>query len=272
MKIHHLNCGTMCPYCQKLLNGYGSYLKPGRLVCHCLLIETDRSLTLVDTGLGIQDVQQPKKRLGKIFTHLSRPKLDLNETAFYQIRALGLNPKDVTDIFPTHMDLDHVGGLSDFPDAKVHVFQPELQHALKPDFKEHLRYKKSQFSHQVKWQTYDSPQDSWFGLESFDCSEKLGFDIQIVPLVGHTHGHVGIAIKNAGQWLLHCGDAYFHRSQITHHNTMPKGLELFEKQVQTDQAKRLASQAKLRKLKRQHPEIEMFCAHDEVEFEQFANA
>ncbi|QYY84579.1 hypothetical protein [Pseudomonas germanica] len=44
IRIHHLNCGTMRTGCQRLINGYGSLIKPGELACHCLVIETPESL------------------------------------------------------------------------------------------------------------------------------------------------------------------------------------------------------------------------------------
>jgi len=36
-----------------------SILARGRLCCHCLLVEGDRGLTLVDTGFGLGDVADP---------------------------------------------------------------------------------------------------------------------------------------------------------------------------------------------------------------------
>ena len=57
MKIHHLNCGTFCPSCQRLLQGSGGWLQAAQMCCHCLVIETEDGLILVDTGLGVQDVQ-----------------------------------------------------------------------------------------------------------------------------------------------------------------------------------------------------------------------
>lgn len=50
MRIHHLNCVSTCPL-------------GGRLCCHCLLLETQQGLVLVDTGLGPQDVRDPQARL-----------------------------------------------------------------------------------------------------------------------------------------------------------------------------------------------------------------
>ncbi len=45
MRIHHLNCGCMCPVGGRLWDG-ASRGATARLVCHCLLIETDQGLAL----------------------------------------------------------------------------------------------------------------------------------------------------------------------------------------------------------------------------------
>jgi glyoxylase-like metal-dependent hydrolase (beta-lactamase superfamily II) len=48
------------------------------------------------------------------------------ETAIAQIEALGFSWEDVKHIALTHFHYDHAGGLPDFPGAKVHIFQGEL--------------------------------------------------------------------------------------------------------------------------------------------------
>ena len=63
MRIHHLNTGTMCPIGRRLVNGTGSIFQRARMVCHCLLVETDDGLALVDTGIGLDDIADPP-RLG----------------------------------------------------------------------------------------------------------------------------------------------------------------------------------------------------------------
>ena len=90
------------------------------MVCHCLLIEGAEGLILIDTGLGSADVLQPRYRLGAMRLLLGL-RLRREETAIEQIRRFGYDTRDVRHIVLTHLDLDHVGGLSDFPDARVHV-------------------------------------------------------------------------------------------------------------------------------------------------------
>jgi glyoxylase-like metal-dependent hydrolase (beta-lactamase superfamily II) len=53
MKIHHLNCGSMCPIAGRLLPN----IFPKEICCHCLFIETSDKLILVDAGHFSHDVR-----------------------------------------------------------------------------------------------------------------------------------------------------------------------------------------------------------------------
>src|SRR5690349_19284262 len=107
MILHHFSAGSLCPWSARLVNGEGPVFGRGSLVCHVLAIETDRSLLLVDTGLGTADLARPE-RLGRAFA--SQMARDPNATARAQLAALGFGPSNVTDIVCTHLDLDHAGG------------------------------------------------------------------------------------------------------------------------------------------------------------------
>lgn len=88
MVIHHLNCGTLHPPSQRVVNGFGRLTGPATLVCHCLLVETENGWTLIDTGLGTRDVVRPvRAHLRGWFTTLTRPVLDVGETAIAQVVA-----------------------------------------------------------------------------------------------------------------------------------------------------------------------------------------
>ena len=56
MRIHHLNCGTMCPRGGAWFGGKGGPWATAPMCCHCLLIESDDGLVLVDSGIGVDDV------------------------------------------------------------------------------------------------------------------------------------------------------------------------------------------------------------------------
>jgi glyoxylase-like metal-dependent hydrolase (beta-lactamase superfamily II) len=268
MRVHHLSCGTMCPYGGRLISGEGSLLASARIVCHCLLVETDDALVLVDTGFGTEEVANPRRRLGTPFMALTRPRPDATETAVAQIRALGFETADVRHIVLTHLDLDHAGGLSDFPEAAVHVFATEHAAAMDPSWRERARYRSCQWEHGPNWVTHAVEGDSWLGFESVRVLPKTDSAVAMIPLAGHSRGHVGVAIETDGGWLLDCGDAYFHRGELEATPHCPTGLRVFEALNAFDRRGYDRNVERLRELKRDRSaEVTTFCAHDPVELE-----
>lgn len=176
MRIHHLNCGTMQPVGGRLINGNRLPFRTARMICHCLLIETDQGLVLVDTGVGLCDIASPGQSLGREFLFLTRPRLDPAETAVRQVTGLGYAVDDVRHIVLTHLDLDHAGGLPDFPKAKVHLHATEHQAAMRAATRaERLRYRAGQWAHGPDWVTYNtSSGDHWFGFEGTATPGNLG--------------------------------------------------------------------------------------------------
>ena len=263
--IHHLNCGTMCPRGARLITGEGGLLGQARLVCHCLLIEGAEGLVLVDTGFGLDDVRSPRQ-LGLVFTTVVRPRINADGTAISQIRELGFEPNDVRHIITTHLDLDHAGGLPDFPDAEVHLLGRELAAALKPSWRDRPRYVAAHWAHGPRWVEHDpagAGGDEWFGFESLRVLPGSDAEIVLIPLIGHTHGHTGVAIRRSDGWLLHCGDAYFHHGEVSTPPHCPAGIGAFAALDQVDRAARLRNRDRLRELaERHHDEVELICSHD----------
>lgn len=263
MRVHHLSCGTLCPFSRRLINGDGGHFERGYLPCHVLLLETDAGLVLVDTGFGSADLATPS-RLPASFRlqggFVARPE----DGAAAQIRALGFDPRDVRHILLTHLDLDHAGGLMDFPQATVHLHLHEHEAAqARRRWIERQRYLPSQWAHGVQWQTHTPDGENWHGFERARAIEALGDDVLLIPLHGHTRGHSGIAVNTDDGWLLHCGDAYFHRNELTDPTSAPRGLMLYERIIAMDNATRLANQARLHAL--EATEVRTICSHDPQE-------
>lgn len=272
IRIHHLNCGTMCPFCERLINNRaGSLIKPGEFVCHCLLIEAPDGLILVDTGLGTRDIVEPRHRLGMAYRTLFKPRLGMEETAVEQIRRLGFKASDVRHIALTHVDLDHAGGLADFPEALVHIFKPELEQLREPGFRERSRFRQVQFEHGPNWVVHEEQGEQWFGFSSIRPIPGLSTDVLLIPLVGHTRGHTGVAVKQGDRWLLHCGDAYYHRSQVTDNPQVPSASMMFQKAVASIPSARAKNLERLRQLALHHgDQVELFSSHDPVELARYS--
>ena len=254
-----------------MLAGEGGLVATTQLVAHCLLIEAGGELVLVDTGFGTGDAADPG-RLGRPFRALVRPICDVAETAVRQIEDLGFDPADVRHVLITHLDLDHAGGLSDFPNADVHVFAPELAAATSPSMRERSRYIGAQWAHGPNWVKHEVDGDSWLGFDSVRLLPDVDAEIAMVPLVGHTRGHAGIAVNEGDGWLFHCGDAFFHHKEVATPPSCPPGLRLFQRLTVVDESRRRHNQERLRELAREHrDDVRLICSHDPTLLRSAAN-
>ncbi len=253
--IHHLDGATLRPA------GGAELVGADELVSHVLVIELGARLVLVDAGIGLADVASPVARLGLEFCELSGPVLDDRRTVARQLAGLGWGPEQVTDVLVTHPDLDHVGGLADVAQARVHAHPDALAAVRRPtERRDQERVHAAQWAHDVRWAPAPVPRSSWHGFAAWTLDD-LGPDVVMVDLPGHATGHVGYAVRTGDGWLLHAGDAYFHRAAVVG-GAVPPGLELFEAMVEQDRAARLATVARLRALP---PEVTVVCSHDPVE-------
>jgi glyoxylase-like metal-dependent hydrolase (beta-lactamase superfamily II) len=247
MKIHHLNCGLL-------------HAPPApQASCHCLLLEQQGRLILIDTGIGLQDIAHPLERIGQEAIDAAGFQFHETLTVARQIERLGFRRSDVSDILLTHADPDHVGGLADFSEATIHISQEEL---ARLDCG-HWRYSPAQFAHQPRWTRHARSTQRWYGLEARFVS-SLPVPIALIPLFGHTLGHCGVAVQNEGRWLLHVGDAYYLRVELTTDEHPVSQLAALR--ADDDEQRRRSLDA-LRRLNEQHSsEIEMFGYHDFTEF------
>ena len=71
MTIHHLNCGTLHPPSQLLVNGRGSLTAPAILVCHCLVVQTGKYCRCRS---GISRPTQSPRSLGRYLSAQSPPR------------------------------------------------------------------------------------------------------------------------------------------------------------------------------------------------------
>lgn len=270
MKIHHFSAATFCPLGGRLLYGTGSVFSRTTMPCHCLLLETDaHGLVLVDTGLGTADLADPQERLGAEFLLTAAPRLEARGTALHFVRTLGFSPEDVRHVLLTHMDLDHAGGLSDFPDAAVHVLADEHAAATaRRTFLERNRYRPAQWQHVSKFHLHAASGESWRGFPSVRSLPGLPPEVLMIPLSGHTRGHACIAVERGDAAVVHAGDSYFHHSSVTRERDdgRPPVLAFYEGLVAVDRTRIADNHRRLHELNRDE-RVTLFCAHDQTELD-----
>lgn len=259
----------MCPVA-------GTYINDkGKMVAHCLLVETDRhGLVLIDTGIGLDDIADPAGRLGRPFVALvGLRKPDPARAAVRQVEALGYKREDVRNVIVTHLDLDHAGGLPDFPHATVHVHADE-HHAAVVGLRllDRGRYKSVHWAHGPKFRPYHALDgEKWFGFDRARPLDGLPDEIVAIPLNGHSRGHACIAVNEGSRWLMHAGDAYFHEGVVHVGKETPrKGAMAFERAVAWNYPRVLENHRRLRELQAAHREdVIVFSAHDPNEHARF---
>lgn len=125
------------------------------------------------------------------------------------LEAVGLQRDQIDAVIVTHMHQDHMGGLvaggkNNFPKAEVYVDRRDVKHWTDPAKRSGAPdYLKASFdmAEQVV-RLYPK-------LQAMDGEREIMRGVSIVDLTGHTPGHIGVRIEDAGQSLIMVSDMLF---------------------------------------------------------------
>ncbi len=171
-------------------------------------------------------------------------------------------PEEVKHVILSHFHPDHIGGVKDFPQAKIYCSKKAYEESKKLSY---FRQLKEIFFNKLLPIDFDSR------MQDIQCNEidipfypfTKGFDIFrdgsiiAVFLPGHARGQIGIFLKTSTQVVFLCADACFQTSNIQNleypHFLARAAIDNYPAFLDTLQQIHL--------LKKNHPEIEIIPSH-----------
>ncbi|MCB0643856.1 MAG: MBL fold metallo-hydrolase [Phaeodactylibacter sp.] len=165
----------------------------------CLLIETGDRKILVDTGLGTKYDEK--------FKHHFEP--HGSATLLGSLKAKGLNPEEITDVFLTHLHFDHVGGATTFdaggkvvptfPNATYWSSEVHYKWAMEPKAREKASFLQENFvpieqAGQLRFLPVQAEAYEWLP------------GIRIHFAYGHTQAMMLLEIQAGPETLIYCAD------------------------------------------------------------------
>jgi N-acyl homoserine lactone hydrolase len=223
MKIHAIQTGTVAiTTAWRAGVGHGrrrlahtlldrSWTEP--LPIYAFAIEHPEGVIVVDTGenAGASDPGY-FPRWHPVFRMAVRESVSPEEEIGPQLASLGIAPGDVRRVVLTHLHTDHAGGLHHFQDAQILVARAEIEYAT--GWRGQVRgYPNS------RW-------PSWFDPTALDLDQvphgpfpqsrrltRAG-DVTLVPLPGHSPGHMGVLVEDGNHTVLLAGDSSYTQDAL----------------------------------------------------------
>ncbi len=225
------------------------------------LFEHKNGLVLFDTGLDPAIVSDPNyisQAIGRVLLkRIFRFEIEAYEKLGAKLRAGGFDPHKVRKAIISHLHFDHVGGISDIPEAELLVSEAEWAQVSQPHperewiLKEHLAISESNWV-PIEFKASQSPL-----LSNFEGTYDVMGDgaLVLLPTPGHTPGSLSMLVRSSlGPPLLLVGDLAYSADAILQDRVPGTGDP---KQLRT-------TYAKVRRLKSSLPDLLIIPSHDDA--------
>jgi glyoxylase-like metal-dependent hydrolase (beta-lactamase superfamily II) len=169
----------------------------------CLLVQAGDRRILVDTGFGARPDNPAVGRLAE------------------GLAALGLSAADIDLVVVSHPHGDHIGGATTgageeaqltYPGARYWLSRADWDHFTQPDV---LQQPRSGLADKLL------PLGKAERLDLADGEQEIAPGVRLLPLPGHTPGHMGVVFTAGQEMAIYVGDMIHHPLQIEHPDWSP---------------------------------------------------
>jgi glyoxylase-like metal-dependent hydrolase (beta-lactamase superfamily II) len=246
----------------------GGGRRPVRFPALVAVVHHPGGVVLYDTGYAPRVQRAVGRGIDRIYGALLPVRVNPGETAVEQLARLGVAADDVTTIVLSHLHADHLGGLCDFPAARI-VVDPRAVAAMQGARglgRLSRGWLPSLLPDDVAARVLDPASLAAVEADLAPLGEgaparDLTGDgsVVVVPLPGHSDEHLGLLVRTrAGQVLL-LGDAVWHLRAVTH-GDLPHPLVRL---ITRDWAGYRRTVVDLAALARRRQDLLMLPSHDE---------
>jgi glyoxylase-like metal-dependent hydrolase (beta-lactamase superfamily II) len=247
LRVHLVNTGWVrVKEAHRELQGSEALRFPGILLArdwtefmpvYVAVIEHPEGVFLVDSGLSEELLQQSHfdcdPGTAFVYSHLLDFRFEPSQRIDQQLNALGIDTARLKGVVMTHRHADHTEGYGYLPSsvpAYVGAKDWPTHNGALP----------------CRWPAERTPilvpEDGGPALEAFPHSRPLTKDgrLAIVPLTGHSPGHLAVVLRTGTESIIFAGDAAFNVRQVREHHlagivevadAARRSLEILEKQL-----------------------------------------
>jgi glyoxylase-like metal-dependent hydrolase (beta-lactamase superfamily II) len=178
---------------------------------------------LVDTGLHPSIASGGLENFGSLANRFGRPSLEPGEDVPSQLRAKGIEPRQVAVVVMTHLHLDHSSAISEFPDSTFVVSAAEWQdaaHGSKPSLN---GYRRAHFDLAFEYRAVDFDGDAVGSYATFGRTFDLFGDgsVRLAFTPGHSAGHCSVVCRLQNEDFVIGGDAVYMLGQLEGREQLP---------------------------------------------------
>jgi glyoxylase-like metal-dependent hydrolase (beta-lactamase superfamily II) len=160
------------------------------------IVNAERAI-VVDTGFDAAEAARRRTQSGELW----RP--EMRCTPVEGLAMLGIDAAKVTDVIISHLHFDHAGTLSDFPAARFHLQEQEMQFATGPCMA-HSYFNGAYTVDQV----LDMVRHVYSGRVGFVSGDaEIAPGITVHCIGGHTPGVQCVRVRTRRGWLVLASDA-----------------------------------------------------------------